>query len=422
MPLADAGILITGNRITAVGSRSELRRRFPAVAERHYSGSLLLPGLINAHCHLELSCLRHLCPEDRADIDFIDWILTVIAAKRQSTPEDTARGIDQGLDELAAAGTTSIGDHRSPGWFMWEPQGTKQPRPRQVHFLEIIAGDPARAGTELAAVQERLALLPCGSNAAENTTLAAAGCRPGIAPHAPYTVSLPLLAGLRKLAARKQLPVSLHLGETEAEREFFLRGSGPISDRLYPRVGWEQLRHGGFGRDAIDWLLDHLAIADLAAVHLGTANQRQLARLAKRNIVPVVCARSNQRLGNPLPDLETMLTLTPGPALGTDSRASVPSLDPWDELRFLRRVYPTVTADQLLTMATVNGARALGLATETGRLAAGYYADVLVIAGIAHRRASNSEMLTEMLIEGMSPEQIQLVLAGGRRIGGMDKE
>lgn len=420
-PLADGGVLIADGRIAAAGFGNELRRRFPAAAERRYDDGMLLPGLINAHCHLEHTCLAHLCPDPGSRTDFIDWILTVIEAKKTLSPDQIAAGIAQGLDELAAAGTTTVGDHRSPAWFMHHldnPEATRHGCPRQVQFLEIIAGDPARAAAETAAAGRRLAPFLGPGDGTEPAGGRLADSRPGLAPHAPYTVSLPLFTEIRKLATRHRLPVSFHLGESEAEGEFFRSGTGPIADRLYPRVGWKGRLPGGVGMDAVDWLLAHNAVGNLTAVHLATAHRRQLSRLAARGVVPVVCARSNRHLGNPLPDLEAMLALAPGPAMGTDSRASVPSLDPWAELRFLAGYYPTVSGDQLLAMGTTNGARALGLQDETGRLEAGYAADLLVIDGCGRKRPPD----LKALIGEITAERVRVVLRDGKRIGGKDDQ
>ncbi len=391
--IANGAILIEKNRISKVAPANEISTK-----SAHGSISicqkdcLLMPGLVNAHCHLELTELANLCPVP-GTVDFVDWIISVIDVKK-ATPKETFRtGLATGQQLLLESGTTCVGDLRSPEIF--QSPGISPNILRAVHFLEII-GHPPRKQLQL--LEELLA-------DEESNPLV----QPGIAPHTPYTVSLPLLEQLVVEAEKRKLPITIHLGESVAETQFFHDGQGFITEKLYPHVGWQKLIPSAYGKDSIDVLLEKKIIHNLSAVHLGTARRDQLRQFTRLAIKPILCLRSNQTLGNPLPDLPTMLYYGLSPALGTDSLASVNSLNLWDEMRFMAKTFPGIPAISILTMATINGASALGLGNSTGRLEPGYDADLIAVQIQSPQRSPD----LDKLIKNTENRNIRLVMVGG---------
>ncbi len=395
--LPDAAVLVQGDTIRELGKAASLAR----AVDRQTSiipldNCLLMPGLINAHCHLELSSLAALCPPEPAA--FIPWVIELIAAKRKLAAADFCRAAATGQEKLLAAGTTTVGDFCSldlAATFAREPA-----RLRQVRYFEVIGRRPEGEQTILASLA---AALDHPDSQENNLVL------PGVAAHAPYTVSLALQRQLRQLARSRGRPHAIHLGESPAEKEFFLRGTGPIRDRLYPFVGWDGCEPESRGRDSIDLLLEHALLGRTAAVHLGTATRRQLQKLAAVDCRPILCPRSNYNLGNPLPDVPAMLDAGLAPALGTDSLASTPSLDLWEEMRFLAARFPAMAATDLLKMATVHGAAALGLGSRTGRLAAGWTADLIAV-----RLDFQGTPTATKLLATTSTAQVALVMVAGK--------
>ncbi len=397
--IANGAVLIEKNRIVQVAPANEISAGSTHNSTRIYQKDcLLMPGLINAHCHLELTGLANLCPVP-GSVDFIDWLISVIAVKKV-TPAATFRtGLATGQQLLLESGTTCVGDLRSPEIF--QSPGTSPNILRAIHFLEIIGQDP----------RKQLQLLELLANKESPITPEKKPLvQSGIAPHTPYTVSLPLLKQLIVEAEKRKIPVTTHMGESVAETIFFRDGKGPIAEKLYPCVGWQMFLPPAYGRDSIDVLLEEKVIHNLSAVHLGTARREQLRQFTRLSIKPIICPRSNQTLGNPLPDLPTILDVGLSPALGTDSLTSVNSLSLWDEMRFVTNAFPHIPAISILTMATINGAKALGLENSTGRLEAGYEADLIAV------QIKSPQLSPDLgeLIHETENQNIRLVMVGGK--------
>jgi cytosine/adenosine deaminase-related metal-dependent hydrolase len=395
--IANGAVFIEDNRIIQVSRQSEIPTENDYDTIRIFQDNcLLMPGLVNAHCHLELTELANLCPVP-GTVDFIDWILSVIAAKKVTPAQTFRTGLATGQQLLLKSGTTCVGDLRSPEIF--QSPGILPSILRAIHFLEIIGQAPLKQ-LQLLELQANEGAIAPGKNPLVQS---------GIAPHSPYTVSLPLLKQLIIEAEKQKLPVTIHLGESVAETRFFHDGQGPIVEKLYPYVGWQKLTPSAYGKDSIDVLLGEKVIHNLSAVHLGTARRNQLRQFVQLSIKPIICLRSNQTLGNPLPDLPTMLDAGLSPALGTDSLTSVNSLSLWDEMRFITRTFPSIPAISILTMATINGAAALGLENSTGRLEAGYEADLIAVQIKSPQRFPD----LDELIKNTENRDIRLVMVGG---------
>lgn len=395
--IANGAVCIEDNRIIQVSRQSEIPTENDYDTIRIFQDNcLLMPGLVNAHCHLELTEFADLCPVP-GTVDFIDWIISVIAVKKVTPMETFRTGLATGQQLLLESGTTCVGDLRSPEIFL-SPE-TAPGILRAVKFLEIIGQDPRKQLQLLELLAAEASIVP------EKNPLV----QSGIAPHSPYTVSLPLLKQLIIEAEKQKLPVTIHLGESVAETRFFRDGQGPIAEKLYPHIDWQIFTPPAYGKDSIDVLLEKQIIHKISAVHLGTARKDQLKQFAQLSIKPIICLRSNQTLGNPLPDLPTMLDYDLSPALGTDSLTSVNSLSLWDEMRFITRTFPSIPAISILTMATINGAAALGLENSTGRLEAGYEADLIAVQIKSPQRFPD----LEELIKNTENRDIRLVMVGG---------
>jgi cytosine/adenosine deaminase-related metal-dependent hydrolase len=215
-----------------------------------------------------------------------------------------------------------------------------------------------------------------------------------LAGHAPHTSSPGLLARLKERATANQLPFSIHVAESSDESRFLETGKGDWADFLTER-----------GIDFSSWplpavspvdYLDRLGILDplTVAVHLLRVNDRDIDILKGQGVKTVVCPRSNLNLHNRLPDIKRLLDRGLTPGLGTDSLASNDSLSMFDEMAFVGRNYPDIAASDILAMATVYGAGALGLDKHMGTLLPGRAGDFLYLPV----QASTSETLLENII------------------------
>jgi cytosine/adenosine deaminase-related metal-dependent hydrolase len=316
----------------------------------------VLPGLVNAHTHLDLSGLRGHCPPTA---DFTDWLRAVIRHRRSRTPEQVQADIREGLAECLRFGTTLVGDISSGGlsWLLLAESPLYA-----VVFLELLGLTEPRAAAALAAARDRLEAHP-----------ATATCRPGLSPHAPYSVRTSLFADAARLAKEYGAPLAVHLAETEAELELLAHRRGPFVEFLTELGVWDPTGLATSPGDVMRCCYD--AFPRLF-VH---GNYLDASLPPPRGGSVVYCPRTHAAFGHaPHPFVE-LLASGVNVALGTDSLASNPDLDVLAEVRHLHRRYPEVRGDVLLHLATLAGAEALGWQDETGSLEPGKSADLIVV-------------------------------------------
>jgi len=328
-----------------------------------YGDAVILPGLANAHTHLELSHLRGVVSPTS---DFSEWLLRLVRATSEPSPsqKEVTESTRRGVAESLAAGTTAVGDiTRHPAWT--RPVIADSPL-RGVSFGEIIA-----IGTRRDLLAARLA-------AAEAQT-ASSRVRAGLSPHAPYTVEPDALRTCARRAASKDAPLCIHLAETRDEERFTRSATGPLAELLRTLGVWDQrIAPTDLSpielADAVGLLTPRTVIA-----HANYVSDPDLDLLARRSVSVAYCPRTHAAFGHAPHRFADMLARGINVCLGTDSLASNPSLSILEEMRFLRRQHPHVPPAQWLTMATRNGAHALGLSDTVGSLEPGKVADCVVV-------------------------------------------
>lgn len=355
-PATQGWLRIRAGRICGLGTGS-------AGAEALDVGDcIVLPGLVNAHTHLEFSTLESpLAGEGGLPA----WIARVVGLRRSQsdTPHETAVALDRGLAESAAAGVTSIGEISTGAW----PTQARRHGPRVRVFREGLGLSEAAAEATRRAVHRDVA------------RLAAAGIPAGISPHAPYSVSAPLGRSLLAIARRLRLPAAMHLAESEAEAEFVAAGSGGFRTLLETLGAWPTAAPPRL-LSAADWI-SWLARGPRGLVVHGTfLDNHALARCARHRdrLSLVICPRTTRLLSGGLPPLARFREAGIRVALGTDSRASNPDLSVLAECRALVDGGLASPAEAL-HMATVAGAWALGFERHAGLLAPGRPADLVVL-------------------------------------------
>lgn len=349
--LENAWVTLAGGRVQAVGDRppSDARRR-----ELGYG--LLLPGLVNAHTHLELSFLAGLVPPRG---DFVSWLEDLVALRPGHDYGSASQAALDGALRLAGEGVALAGDVTNTGRAVpaWRQAGVSV-----VSFFEALGAAAAEPPDEELRWEDGFCL---GA---------------AVAAHAPYSVPAGRLAALK--ARSRRLPFCIHLAESRAEMEFFV-GSGEEGRRLE-----EFLRQRGVQKDALDLRADHplehlAALGILAAgtllVHGVQLDPDQGRRLAAAGVSLCVCPRSNLGLTGRVAPVLAFWQEGVNLALGTDSLASTPSLSLWEELLTLRQLEPGLPAEALITLATLGGARALGLADHFGGISPGAVARLALV-------------------------------------------
>jgi cytosine/adenosine deaminase-related metal-dependent hydrolase len=384
-PIRDAVIDVEDGIIRSIQPRSRL-----AVSGCRDLGSVaVLPGLVNAHTHLELSWLRGRVPPANS---FTDWVKGLFA--RRGTPdsamtEEMIGPIHEAIRELFAAGTIAVGD-------ITNSLAAAEPMRR--------AGLKGLVFHELLGFKERDGALIEASRA-QREAAARDGTRVSLAPHAPYSTSVELFKAIREAVDQSACPIlSVHVGESLEEVELLARGSGP----------WRSMLEAvGLWRD--DWdipgcgplqFLDRHGVIDARTivVHGVQFDDAALARLAEIGATLVTCPRSNRWVGAGYPPVERFYGSGVAVAVGTDSLASVEDLNLFSELKTMRWLAPNVPARQLLASATIVGARALDLDQEIGTLTPGKAADIIAVD-----LPEAVDDVEEYLVSGIAPSQVTWV-------------
>jgi cytosine/adenosine deaminase-related metal-dependent hydrolase len=382
-PTRRASISIENGRIAAVGE--------PVAAEAADLGRMaIMPALVNAHTHLELSYLRGRVPQTEK---FLDWIRTIMAARRQYPDPADPRIVDAARGAIAeahASGTGLLGDISNT--LVTAPLLRAASLPAQI-FYELLRFNASDAESM---TREARAKADAAADPGDDV-------RVSLAPHAPYSVSPALFAAIRAdLDAHSGQVTSVHLGESPEEMEFIRRGSGPWRVLLEELGVWTDAWEAP-GTTPVAYL-EQIGFLDrrVLAVHGVQFDGDDLDRLRARDMTIVSCPRSNQYVGVGAPPLEAFYAMNVNVALGTDSLASAPDLNMFAELAEARRLAPRVPARTLLESATRRGAAALGFEDEYGTLEVGKRAQIIAV-----RIPPDVSDVEEYLVSGIEPSDIR---------------
>ena len=360
-PIADGVVVVDGARIAFVGEANA----GPAGPEEDLGNVVLIPGLVNAHCHLELTAMRGFLE----DLDFRRWILRLTSARRavldRDAMLDSARyGIEEGL----LAGITSYADTGDSGVAM---QAMREAGVRGINYQEVFGPDPAQCADSIAELRRKVE----GMRYLETPLV-----RLGVSPHAPYTVSDDLFRATAALADELNLPMAIHIAEGELEQQLVVNAEGAFADGLRRREIAVEPR----GRTPID-LLDRLGVLDAKPllIHCVRVDGGDIERIAATNSPVAHCPASNAKLGHGIAPLVELLGAGIPVGLGSDSMASNNQMDILAEARLAllaqrarRCSFDAPTATKVLEMATIGGATAIGIGDRVGTLEPGKQADL----------------------------------------------
>jgi aminodeoxyfutalosine deaminase len=354
-PMDNGAIAVSGNTVVDVGSFDEVRQRQSGEV-LDLGEQVLMPGLINAHCHLDYTLLRGRIGPQRS---FSDWIQAINAEKAKLTEREYIDSINAGFAEARRFGTTTVLNLTAVPklitavrelvrtWWFGELIDVRNP-----DEAEKIAEDAAR--------------------------VLQAADRWGLAPHAPYTASQRLYARCEEIGRRENVPLTTHLAESRGEMEMFRDGTGPAFEflsgvgRPMDDCGHETPLSLFLRTRSVDqrWIIAHLNELDAGDFQL-------LAVAPKFHIAH--CPRSHTFLGHTRFALERLRALGFNIALGTDSLASNSSLSLFAEMRELSRKEPRISPREIVEMATLNGAQAMGQSNRLGCLVKGATADLIAL-------------------------------------------
>ena len=384
-PIPSSWIALDRGRIVALGRPND--GGGPGVVD--LGRAAVLPGLVNAHTHLELSHLRQALPRTER---FIDWVRALIRRRRELPDDADPRILDaarRAIHEARAAGTALVGDVTNT--LVTVPLLADAAMPAVV-FYELLKFDEREPADCVHRARQKLDALPPRSDV-----------RTSLAPHAPYSVAPLLFRAIRADLDRHPFqPTTVHLAESAEEVQFLKTGEGPWRELLEALGVWTN-----------DWKPPGVSpVAYLAGagfldrrvlvVHGVQCGAADLERLAAIGCTMVACPRSNRYVGVGSPPLEAFYRSGVAVAFGTDSLASVEDLSVFGELAEARRIAPAVSARRLLESATLSGARALGFEGELGSIEPGKRAALIAVP-----LPEASADVEEYLVSGIEPGGIR---------------
>jgi cytosine/adenosine deaminase-related metal-dependent hydrolase len=362
--IANGAVAVSGRRIRAVGRWEQVHKTFPRVPVVDLGDAALLPGLINAHCHLEYS---DLAGEFLPPRHFSDWLKLIVAAKSIRADADFAAAWQRGAEQLFRTGTTTVADIVA--------LHSLQPQPTALRVFSFL---------EMTGVKSKQSPAKIISDATTKIKSLRAQARlAGFSPHAPYSTTPELLQRTAKAARRRGWRVTTHVAESPEEFEMFSAGRGRMFDWLRSQRDCADCGHGS--------PVQHLArngliAANFLGVHANCLAPGDAALLARHEASIVHCPRSHTFFSHPKFPFKELTRAGVNVCLGTDSLASIegkgnqpPELNLFAEMRAFARKNPGTPAGTILRLATLNGAQALGLTGKIGALSPGAFADLIAI-------------------------------------------
>jgi cytosine/adenosine deaminase-related metal-dependent hydrolase len=385
-PIRDGVVVVEGAKIAYVGSDLTAFARDAGLTtedvardiEIDRTHGIIMPGLVNAHTHLELTVMRGMLE----GLHFREWLRVLTEARAKVLDADAL--VDSslfGIREGLLAGITTYADTTASGAPL---TAMRTMGVRGIGYLEVFGPAEGVAGDALTALESR-------TNAARllDTSLV----KTGVSPHAPYTVSHELFKRVGQFARENMLPVAVHVAESEAETEMIRYGLGTFADGLRSRG----IRVKATNASPIQYLETSGILRETRAllIHCIRIDEQDARTIVDTGCTIVHCPISNAKLGHGIAPLELMLQAGIKTGLGTDSVASNNRMDILGEARVatllqsIRRAMPdALSATDALRLATLGGAEALGMEHAIGTLEVGKQADITMfgaacLAGVA---------------------------------------
>jgi aminodeoxyfutalosine deaminase len=365
-PVENGFIRVVGDRISNVGRWQEADLG-TADQVLDLGDVMLLPGFINAHCHLDYTLMAGKIQPFKT---FTSWIKAIVAMKAGWSYTEFAQSWLEGAKMLLKTGTTTVADVEAVPEILpdvWD--GTPL---RVISFREMINLKPQPRAEELV---DRAVTYWASFPQAEG--------RVGLSPHAPYTTSRSLLQSAARQARARTWPLTTHLAESEEEFQMFMYGSGPLHEWLKFQ---RDMSDCGRGSPVAHLERCGYLSESLLAVHVNYLDRNDAEILGCRKVSVVHCPSSHAFFKHIRFPREELAAAGVNLCLGTDSLASTlktgsraPKLNMFSEMQLLAKATPGLSPASILNLATLNGARALGRTKELGELSPGAIADVIAL-------------------------------------------
>lgn len=386
--ISDGGLAVRDGEILAVGEWNDLAKEFPAASREDLGEVILMPGLINAHCHLDYTMMRGSLFGGGS---FSAWIQRLNAMRRSLDQRDYLDSIASGLAELRHWGCTTVLNIESfPELLPFLPDSPI----RVWWFLEVM---------DVRSRLESSEALAGAIQFLEKARDHAGGL--GISPHAPYTVSRDLYELSSAFSTEHGLPLCTHLAESLEEMQMFQTGEGPLHAFL-SSIG--RPMDDCCGKSPVQMILgEGLLPKGALLVHMNTLTgaDRDLLRATAGNYPVIHCPRTHAFFERAPFDLDFFVECSIPVLLGTDSLASNDDLSMFGEMRAMQEAFPAIDPAEIISMATVRPAAAIGRSGRLGELSPGALADFIAIRD-ENVLAADSRSLAERVLANRTPPDV----------------
>ena len=356
-PLNERAVVIFKGIIQAVGPIQQIIQQFSHHRIYQLRNAVLMPGLVNVHTHCELPGLLNTIRSKA----FSDWILNLINVKKGLSLKDYNSAAAKNIHTIIHTGTTTVGEICTHGI---SPALLRKSGLRAVVFQELISMGPKSSKFRV-----------------QSSKLPHSGLmHDGISPHSPYTVSASVLLQIRDAARQRNLKLAMHIAESKDELRLLQRKESGL-EKLYRYANWD-IAWAPKGDSSFEYLkrIGFLS-PHFLAVHAVQVSDKDLELIRKSKISVAHCPRSNMETGVGRMPLRKFLDAGITVGLGTDSLASSPSLNMWDEMRYAHHIHRRsgISSEDIFRLATMGGAKALGLQKEIGTIEPGKKADIIAV-------------------------------------------
>lgn len=370
--IEDGAVLVRDSRIVEVGSRADLVARYPDEEQLDFGPAVLMPGFVDLHTHLEYTAFRGAVD----DLPYSQWKLALMDKERGLTAEDWEASARLGALETISSGITTIADITDSGASL---RAAAAAGLRGTVYREVSTMEKAAVPEVMARAAEDIAEWSSASDL----------LRIGIAPHAPYTCHPELFKAVTAFATERSVPVAIHLAGSKDEYEFIKYGSSPFAvDFEEDHHRWSDAGWLPTGVSPVRYLLQWglFSVPEILAVHCVQVDSSDIDVLAGYNVSIAHCARCNAKLGMGIAPLKQFLDRGLTVGIGTDSPASNSTIDFFDEMRIGLLMQRAVlgadswfTAEEFVRLATIEGAKALGMDDRVGSIEPGKQADLIAV-------------------------------------------
>jgi len=419
-PVYNGAILIKNEKIEEIDIRERLLDKYKNEEYLNLKNSVLMPGLINLHTHLELTALKGsiisknntAIPSEKTDL--VSWILALIESKKKTSTNNLSLGIKNGIREAISTGTTTIVDLTtrntiySTSVFGKSFYAIKDIGLRGFVFVEVLNFDSSTADSYWKDTYKIIEQMRKDEDPLTSI---------GIAPHSIYSVSSKLLKIARDYAIKEKMKMSMHVAESMEEKEFVSKNKGIIKDIYHKKFNWDGKRDFKRYQSSIEYIdKNGLLSKDLLAVHCVQLTDEDMKRLSEKNTPVVLCPRSNTFISVGIAPFDKLASMGITIGFGTDSLASNYSLNMWDEMRFAYLFYrktsrANIKAEDIIRCGTINGAKALGISNKVGTLGIGKEADLIAVR--LHKK--DTDIYRDLLLN-TKPDDVLMTMVAGKII------